>query len=99
MDKQIALFSPYLFWDTDCEQLDMEAHADYIIKRVLEYGQLKDWQAIEDYYGLSQIVERAKRFRELDKKALSYLVAISHTPIEQFRCYTTQQSNLPHWTY
>ena len=41
-DKYITQFSTYLFWDVKREDLDMEKHSRYIIKRVLEYGMLLD---------------------------------------------------------
>ena len=65
----------------------MEKHSQYIIKRVLEYGMLQDWNIVKQYYGLGRIVE------------LAYLSAISQTPKEQFRCYTYQRSNPQHWNF
>ena len=44
----------------------MEKHSQYIIKRVLEYGMLQDWNIVKQYYGLGRIVEIAKGFRELE---------------------------------
>lgn len=38
--EYIGQFSSYLFWDVDKDSLDMDEHASYIIKRVLEYGLL-----------------------------------------------------------
>lgn len=37
-NKYIAQFSKHLFWDVKREDIDMEKHSRYIIKRVLEYG-------------------------------------------------------------
>ena len=45
-DKYITQFSTYLFWDVKREDLDMEKHSRYIIKRVLEYGMLLDWKMV-----------------------------------------------------
>lgn len=95
----INSFSSYLFWDIDRTTLDIHIHAAYIIKRVLEYGQLSDWKLIRDYYTIPFIAEEAKKFRELEARALSYIATISHTPIEQFRCYTTQQLIPRHWDF
>ncbi|EKJ89840.1 hypothetical protein QR305_03479 [Bacteroides finegoldii] len=75
----------------------MEKHSRYIIKRVLEYGMLQDWNIVKQYYGITRIVEEAKGFRELDPRALAYLSAISQTPKEQFKCYTYQRLNPQHW--
>ena len=98
-DKYITQFSTYLFWDVKREDLDMEKHSRYLIKRVLEYGMLLDWKMVLQYYGLDRIVELAKTFRDLEPRALAYLCAISRTPKEQFRCYTYQQSNPQHWNF
>lgn len=99
MEKYITRFSTYLFGDVDKTALDMEKHSQYIIKRVLEYGLLQDWNAVKQYYGLERIVEIAKTFRELEPRALAYLSAISQTPKEQFRCYTYQRSNPQRWNF
>ena len=81
VDNIIDRFSPYLFWDVDKSTLDMEAHASYIIKRVLEYGQLLDWNIIRDYYSLPVIVSYARQLRELEPRALTYLSA--QTPLSK----------------
>ena len=97
MEKYITQFSAYLFWDVNKDDLDMEKHSRYIIKRVLEYGMLQDWNIVKQYYGITRIVEEAKGFRELDPRALAYLSAISQTPKEQFKCYTYQRLTPQHW--
>ena len=73
MEEYITRFSTYLFWDVNKDDLDMEKHSQYIIKRVLEYGMLQDWNIVKQYYGLGRIVEIAKGFRELEPRALAYL--------------------------
>ena len=70
MEEYITRFSTYLFWDVNKDDLDMEKHSQYIIKRVLEYGMLQDWNIVKQYYGLGRIVEIAKGFRELEPRAL-----------------------------
>ena len=87
----ILQFSKHLFWDTDPNSLDMETNAAYIVQRVLEYGQLKDWYLLKEFYGLERIKEIAIHLRSLDPKALSYITAITNTPREQFRCYISKR--------
>jgi len=84
-------FSSHLFWDVPKEKVNLEKYPQFIIKRVLEYGLMSDWLFIKDYYGLKKIVEIAKKFRELEPKALSYLSVISKTPREKFQCYNYQR--------
>ena len=92
-------FSSNLFWDIDPNNIDMEEHASFIVHRVLEYGMIEDWDYILSYYGLSRILSIALQFRSLDPKALAFISAITKTPKENFRCYTTKQLNQQHWDY
>ena len=47
---KILNFSKHLFWDTNRDTLDLEKNNAYIIKQVLEYGKLKDWNLIKKHY-------------------------------------------------
>ena len=96
---QIQQFSKHLFWDVNRTNIDPEQHKSYIIKQVLEYGLLNDWRLIQNYYGNKQIAEVSKSYRELDKKALSFISFLSKTPLKEFRCYTYHQSTPKHWNY
>ena len=98
-NEYINMFSAHLFWDVRKEDVDFDEHAQYIIKRVLEYGLLEDWNLIRQYYGLSKIVEVAKELRDLEPRALAYISAVSKTPKEQFRCYIWKQSNIQYWNF
>lgn len=95
----INMFSAHLFWDVQKRDIDLDKHSEYVIKRVLEYGLLEDWNLIRTYYGLAKITEAAKEMRDLEPRALAYISAISKTPKEQFRCYTYQQLNPQHWNF
>lgn len=96
---QIHQFSKHLFWDVKRNSIDLDKHKSYIIKQVLEYGLIDDWRIIQNYYGIEQIAEVTKSFRELDKKALSFISFLSKTPLKEFRCYTYQQSTPIHWNF
>ena len=85
--------SSHLFWDVDIKNVDADVNKSFIIKRVLEYGMVEDWNAIKKYYTLPLIVSVATSLRDLDSRALSYLAAISQTPKELFRCYTMKPLN------
>lgn len=50
-NEYMEQFSPHLFWDVRKEDIDLDAHAQYVIQRVLEYGLLGDWNLIKSYYG------------------------------------------------
>lgn len=91
--------SRVLFWDTDYDSIDWDNKARYVIERVVAYGFVEDWRAIQHFYGMDRIREVVLQARDLDPKTLSFLSLIFDIPKEQFRCYTQIQSNPGHWVY
>jgi len=89
--------SKHLFWDIDTDSLDVEQHAQLLVQRVLERGEMSDWRFILDYYGLPRIVQECKQMRSLDPVCLSYICLISDTRKEDYRCYHFKQSNPTLW--
>ncbi len=93
----LGQLSPVLFWDVDKAQTDIDRHARFLIQRVLEYGEMRDWQIIRNYYGLDKIVECCKQMRTLDPVCLAFICGISHTDKEDYRCYQFRQSTPTLW--
>lgn len=91
-NDDINLFSDYLFWDVRKDSIDLDANESYVIKRVLEFGQMSDWRQLVSKYGLERIVRVAQGLRTLDPKALSFISCISSTPKKTFRCFTSKPS-------
>jgi ribosomal protein L30E len=91
--------SDRLFWDVNPKSLDWEKDIALIVTRVLERGTLEEWKTIVKKYGLNKIVDVAKNIRSMDRLAINFLAQISGTPITEFRCYNSKQSNPPHWIY
>ena len=48
MDKPIL--NPALFWDTKESEIDYDAHARYVIARVMMRGDMPDFREIISYY-------------------------------------------------
>ncbi len=89
--------SQYLFWDVDTAQYDADKYSAWTVQRVLEYGEMSDWNTILAYYGIKRIVEICKSLRTLTPQALSYICLISNTNKEDYRCYHTAQSSPTLW--
>jgi len=64
----------YLFWDVDYKSLDLKKDADFIIRRVLEQGDLSDFSVIKKFYGLKMIKKVAKSLKKssFDKKSFYF---------------------------
>ena len=99
VNYQILLLSKHLFWDTPLENINPERSKKFIIQRVLEYGLMKDWLLIVEWYGLEEIVNNAKTFRTMSPIDLNFIATISNTPKEEFRCYNLRLSTGKHWIY
>jgi len=92
-------FSPHLFWDIDLDGFDIENHLEFLVQRVMGYGLMKDWMLIYRELGIDKIAELATHIRELDEKSLYFIMALSGKRKEDFKCFTTQQSNPKHWSF
>jgi len=85
MDKKISL-SRELFWDVDFKKLSYSKNADFIISRVLNYGDEKDYKMIVKIYGLEKIKEAAKKTCYTSNKNLNFWSSIFNIPINLFKC-------------
>jgi hypothetical protein len=94
---QITDFSKHLFWDIDVSNLDFEKHKEFIVQRVLEYGVMKDFVLLIKYLSLNQVKNIAINLRSLDDRTLNFIATITNTPIQDFRCFTSRQSQQIHW--
>lgn len=81
-NEYMEQFSPHLFWDVRKEDINLDAHAQYVIQRVLEYGLLGDWNLIKSYYGLPKIVETAKGLRSLESPARWHTLPLFQKPLK-----------------
>lgn len=99
MEREKPTFSKNLFWDVDINDVDIDKYPAFVIERVLVYGQLEDWRKIRSYLGLDSIKKIAVNIRSLDPRSLSFVSTMTHTPIEEFRCYKLSQSNQQPWFF
>lgn len=90
-------FSRHIFWETDYDQIDWENKGQYVIERVVEYGNLNDWKLLKTYYGMEEIKKAVLHARFLREKTLSFFSLIFEEPIENFRCYKFKQLNPEHF--
>ena len=99
MEKPITTddFSKHLFWDVDLDGFDFEKHDRFFAQRVIEYGNINDWNLLKKLYGLEKIKDLSLQFRSLDAVSLSYLSAIFKIDKTEFRCYKHRQLFPTYW--
>lgn len=99
MNKEITIndFSKHLFWDIDLENFDIEKYKEFMVKRVLEYGELEDWKLLKKVYGVETIKEVALNLRSLDAVSHSFISTIFNIDKTVFRCYKNKQLVQNYW--
>lgn len=88
-----------IFWDTNYDTIDWDKSYQWVICRVLEYGNIEDWREMRKYYGDKKIVEAATKARSLSIKTMHFIHHIFEVPLEKFRCYNSTLSDPIRWMY
>ena len=60
--------SPHLLWEYDKSTLDIDKSRVIVIERVVERGNIKDWQEIISYYPKEEILRVIEHSKQLSKK-------------------------------
>jgi hypothetical protein len=91
----------HLFWDCRPDRLDPEAHAPFVLERVLEYGSLGSVRWAMDVYG----PERIRKFlmdrgrRTLSRKTLAFWILILGLSSEPCFERSSLTRSRPFWNY
>lgn len=59
-----------LFWDVDAKKINLKRHADYVITRILDKGDLDDWHWLRWTYEEGRIAATLKKARALDPRTV-----------------------------
>jgi hypothetical protein len=90
---------PSLFWDTDVLTIDLQKHKASVIERIMLRGQMEEFRAMMQFYGIETVKKTMINARWLDKVTLAFCSTIFDTPVTAFRCYRLAQLNKEHWDY
>lgn len=75
-----------LFWDVDVKKLDYKKHANFIIERILSFGDEKDFKILQKIYNLNKIKKAAIKLNYPDKKTINFWSVIFDIPFNSFLC-------------
>lgn len=77
---------PTLFWDVNPEKLGLKESSRFVIGRVLDFGNLKEWRAIKDFYGLPKIKKVAESHVFFDSRSANFWSMVLNIPFKKLRC-------------
>lgn len=85
-------------WDTDPSKLDIQKHKEYIVERILEFGDIPQINWMFSTYKKQDIVEVLKKSKRISEKSgnFFYIILNLNEPEENFEClrkpYTQKQN-------
>lgn len=86
MQNKRLPFRTSLLWDVNKETLDYEKSADFVIGRVLDFGNLQEWRLARDFYGLPQIKKAAQKHIFFDPRGANFWSLALGIPLKNLRC-------------
>jgi len=86
-----------VLWDVDLEQFDLERHAPFLVRRVLERGTWDEWLRLRELLGLPRIESIVRALPRLDPRALAFCSAVFRRPREDFACFHAASSAQAPW--
>lgn len=93
--RPLSDFRKTLFWDVNPEKLDTEKDAEFIIGRVLDYGNPKEWRTIKRIYGELRIAVAAKRHLFIDPRGANFWALMLSIPVDQLKCTRNPSLQIP----
>lgn len=92
-DPITAGLAPHLFWDVDATTLDWDKHAGLIVERVIERGNFKNLQLLEQFYEKDKITTIIKNITYLHPKDIAFVHTYFKIPLNDLKCYTNKRLN------
>jgi hypothetical protein len=74
------------FWDTPLQSIDPEAHKDFIIERLLQYGGMDGVRWMFENWGAEVIRKVVLNSRNLSRMTATFWSAYFDLPPEKVRC-------------
>ncbi len=74
------------FWDTNIENLDLQKHQNYIIERLLEFGDFEQIDWINKSYNREIIKSVLMSSKRISPKTGNFFSLIYNFPKEEMQC-------------
>jgi|YelNatPaOPRAMG01_1025707.scaffolds.fasta_scaffold41291_3 hypothetical protein len=98
---KLPLFLKKYFWDVDFSSLDFEHNPDFVIARILEYGDMKAVRWMRKSVDEKKIKKIVEESRQLSRKSANFWSLFFNISREKIRCFkkSYQKMQKSHWPY
>ena len=84
--KRLPEFLKKYFWDVVFEKIDLEKNKEYILKRILNYGDEKAVDWMYNNFKKSEIKNTLSNFRGYSQKSANYWALMLDVPKKEVLC-------------
>jgi hypothetical protein len=74
----VSIRKKTLFWDVDIDQLSPERDWFFIIERILEHGDIDDFEWMRKFFSEEQINTVLRKSRNISKRTISLCKALGY---------------------
>lgn len=101
MNREINQNIKRFFWDIDFSKLDFEKNSEYVIARILEYGDPEAIKWLFETYDKKTIKKVLMNQRGFSKKTANFWSKILDVDESQIQCLkkSYQEIQKAHWPY
>ena len=75
-----------LFWDVDKERIDIKGHRSFIIRRIINFGNMDDVKWMLKVYTADEIIEVVKKSHGLSRKSAYFWSTYFKIPKREIEC-------------
>ncbi len=79
--KLLLTISPHLLWEYDLDTFDFDKSRDIVIERVIQRGNLKDWQIAFEIYGKDALLHTAQYSKQLSERDRNFTKILINSPL------------------
>jgi hypothetical protein len=91
--NQLPLYCKRYFWDVDFSSLDKKKYPDFIIERVLEYGDERAIKWLFRHFKKSELKKALTKKQNLSPLSANYWSLILNIPKNKILCLQKQSRN------
>lgn len=99
--KKLPAYLKKLFWDVNFDKLDPEKYSQYVIGKILEYGDIKAVKWMFDNFKKKEIVKTLTEAKGCSARSAGFWSLILDIPSNKIPCLkkSYQKMQKSHWPY